>query len=154
MMGSITTIMDEVKNYQEHDLKSGLEKGEFPLYLKSSSANEWRKFEYGLYLLNMNLSQLRWSCNEKTLDLSLTLDNLNGMFCLCTSVFKPIPMSNSMPPLLTKTVFPPVGGRQQVIIKHGRAIISGTGCLSAKRIIPLAYCGVVIHSIDLFYTSN
>ena len=125
MMGSITTIMDEVKNYQEHDLKSGLEKGEFPLYLKNSSANEWRKFEYGLYLLNMNLSQLRWSCNEKTLDLSLTLDNLNGMFCLCTSVFKPIPMSNSMPPLLTKTVFPPVGGRQQVIIKHGRAIIPG-----------------------------
>ena len=124
-MGSITTIMDEVKNYQEHDLKSGLEKGEFPLYLKNSSANEWRKFEYGLYLLNMNLSQLRWSCNEKTLDLSLTLDNLNGMFCLCTSVFKPIPMSNSMPPLLTKTVFPPVGGRQQVIIKHGKAIIPG-----------------------------
>ena len=125
MMGSITTIMDEVKNYQEHDLKSGLEKGEFPLYLKNSSANEWRKFEYGLYLLNMNLSQLRWSCNEKTLDLSLTLENLNGMFCLCTSVFKPIPMSNSMPPLLTKTVFPPVGGRQQVLIKHGRAIIPG-----------------------------
>ena len=29
-----------------------------------------------------------------------------------------------------------------------------TGCLRAKRIIVLAYCGVVIHIIDLFCTPN
>ena len=46
LMGSTTTILDEVKIFPEQDLKSGLGLGEFPLHLKNSSTNEWSKFEY------------------------------------------------------------------------------------------------------------
>ena len=129
LMGSTTTILDEVKLFPDQDLKSGsITQGEFPLHLKNSSANEWSKFEYGLYLLNKNLSQLRWNCNLITTDLRPTLHNLEEILSLgkSSNTFRCQELLESMPVILTKTV-PQTSNteRHHIIIKHGRATISG-----------------------------
>ena len=130
-MGSTTTILDEVKLFPDQEnLKSGnnITQGEFPLHLKNSSANEWSKFEYGLYLLNKNLSQLRWNCNLITTDLRPTLHNLEEILSLgkSSNTFRCQELLESMPVILTKTV-PQTSNteRHHIIIKHGRATISG-----------------------------
>ena len=48
LMGSTSMIQDEVKVFQEHEIKkdASMANGEFPLYLKNSSTSEWSKFEY------------------------------------------------------------------------------------------------------------
>ena len=130
-MGSTTTILDEVKLFPDQDLKSGsssITQGEFPLHLKNSSANEWSKFEYGLYLLNKNLSQLRWNCNLITTDLRPTLQNLEEILSVGKSntTFRCQELLESMPAIITKTV-PQTSNteRHNFVIKHGRATISG-----------------------------
>ena len=135
-MGSTTTILDEVKIFPEQDLKSGLGLGEFPLHLKNSSTNEWSKFEYGLYLLNKNLSQLRWSCNLITSDLRPTLHNLNDILCLGKNTPRCKEMVGGMPIILTKNLPPTsLAGRHQVIIKHGRATIPGMFVRSNSKVV-------------------
>ena len=136
LMGSTTTILDEVKIFPEQDLKSGLGLGEFPLHLKNSSTNEWSKFEYGLYLLNKNLSQLRWSCNLITSDLRPTLHNLNDILCLGKNTPRCKEMVGGMPIILTKNLPPTsLAGRHQVIIKHGRATIPGMFVRSNNKVV-------------------
>ena len=43
------------------------------------------RFEYGVYLLNKNVAQLRWYCGEVTQDLRPTLTNLRALLDLCSS---------------------------------------------------------------------
>ncbi|XP_046675744.1 UV radiation resistance-associated protein-like [Homalodisca vitripennis] len=52
---------------------------EFPLY---SRGKEKLQFNYGVYLLNKNIAQLRWYCNLVTQDLRTTLPNLLALLNL------------------------------------------------------------------------
>uniref|UniRef100_A0A1B6LN57 UV radiation resistance-associated gene protein n=1 Tax=Graphocephala atropunctata TaxID=36148 RepID=A0A1B6LN57_9HEMI len=52
---------------------------EFPLY---SRGKEKLQFNYGVYLLNKNIAQLRWYCNLATQDLRTTLPNLLALLNL------------------------------------------------------------------------
>ncbi|BES88757.1 UV radiation resistance associated [Nesidiocoris tenuis] len=52
---------------------------EFPLY---SRGKEKLPFDYGVFLLNKNIAQLRWSCRLKTVDLRPTLSNLAALMSL------------------------------------------------------------------------
>ncbi|XP_014286983.1 UV radiation resistance-associated protein [Halyomorpha halys] len=52
---------------------------EFPLY---SRGKEKHSFNYGVYLLNKNIAQLRWYCGLTTSDLRHTLPNLQGLMNL------------------------------------------------------------------------
>uniref|UniRef100_A0A146L8X9 UV radiation resistance-associated gene protein n=1 Tax=Lygus hesperus TaxID=30085 RepID=A0A146L8X9_LYGHE len=52
---------------------------EFPLY---SRGKEKLPFDYGVFLLNKNIAQLRWSCGLATSDLRPTLNNLVALMNL------------------------------------------------------------------------
>ncbi|XP_073986915.1 UV-resistance associated gene isoform X3 [Rhodnius prolixus] len=52
---------------------------EFPLY---SKGKEKLPFDYGVYLLNKNIAQLRWCCGLTTEDLRQTLQNLAALMTL------------------------------------------------------------------------
>jgi len=54
----------------------------FPLYPKGV---ERTRFDYAVYLLNKDIAQLRWHCDETTTDLRTTLRNLDGLLCLLTT---------------------------------------------------------------------
>ena len=56
-------------------------KREFPLFAKGS---EEYRLEYGVYLLNKNIAQLRWFCGLTTPDWKVTLRNLAGLLDSCT----------------------------------------------------------------------
>lgn len=51
----------------------------FPLY---SKGKEKLPFDYGVYLLNKNIAQLRWCCGLTTEDLRQTLQNLAALMTL------------------------------------------------------------------------
>lgn len=53
---------------------------EFPLFTKGK---ERVHFDYGVYLLNKNIAQLRWYCGESTQDLRPTLSNLQELLAMC-----------------------------------------------------------------------
>jgi len=53
---------------------------EFPLFTKGK---ERVHFDYGVYLLNKNIAQLRWYCGESTQDLRPTLSNLQELLSMC-----------------------------------------------------------------------
>jgi len=53
---------------------------EFPLFPKGS---ERVRFDYGVFLLNKNIAQLRWFCGEGTADAKPTLRNLAGLVAAC-----------------------------------------------------------------------
>ena len=55
---------------------------EFPLFPKG---NERVRFDYGVFLLNKNIAQLRWLCGESTGDAKPTLRNLSGLLNLCST---------------------------------------------------------------------
>ena len=46
---------------------------------------ERTRFDYSVYLLNKNIAQLRWHCDESTPDLRTTLRNLDGLLGLLTT---------------------------------------------------------------------
>lgn len=140
LMGSTTSILDEVKVFSEQDLKkdSGLVHGEFPLFLKNSSTNEWSKFEYALYLLNKNLAQLRWQCGLITADLKPTLLNLHEIIAMGQRTPRCIDAVDSLPNIITKSI-PPAGYTEamnpKIVIKNGRATISGAVRKSSSALI-------------------
>jgi len=80
---------------------------EFPLFPKG---NERVRFDYGVFLLNKNIAQLRWFCGEATSDAKPTLKNLSGLLQLCsTSSELPPSPEYRLPearPLLAGTVLP------------------------------------------------
>ena len=83
---------------------------EFPLFAKGV---ERVRFEYGVYLLNKNIAQLRWFCGDNTTDLRPTLSNLSGLLSSCfNSVGGEAEMysnsSNSSPARFQLPVAPPV----------------------------------------------
>ncbi|KAK5640261.1 hypothetical protein RI129_011072 [Pyrocoelia pectoralis] len=49
---------------------------DFPLYAKGKDKMQ---FNYAVYLLNKNIAQLRWLCNQQTPDLRATLTNLQHL---------------------------------------------------------------------------
>ncbi|KAL8574210.1 hypothetical protein ACOMHN_066393 [Nucella lapillus] len=65
--GSKSVIYDQVHS------KLADKDREFPLYSKGKDKNH---FNYGVFLLNKNISQLRYQCSIPTLDLRQTLQNL------------------------------------------------------------------------------
>ncbi|XP_076454004.1 UV radiation resistance-associated gene protein-like [Babylonia areolata] len=65
--GSKSVIYDQVHS------KLADKDREFPLYSKGRDKNH---FNYGVFLLNKNISQLRYQCSMPTLDLRQTLQNL------------------------------------------------------------------------------
>jgi len=75
----------------------------FPLYPKGV---EKTRFEYAVYLLNKNIAQLRWHCNQETKDLRTTLRNLNGLLRALTTSEELAPSSSSM--RMNLPVAPPV----------------------------------------------
>ena len=77
-------------------------KREFPLYAKG--AEEYR-MEYGVYLLNKNIAQLRWFVGLTTTDWKVTLANLSGLLDSCTASLgdstspgHPSPARHRLPP--------------------------------------------------------
>jgi len=80
---------------------------EFPLFPKG---NERVRFDYGVFLLNKNIAQLRWLCGETTSDAKPTLRNLAGLLNLCsTSSELPPSPEYRLPearPVLAGTVLP------------------------------------------------
>lgn len=65
----------------------------FPLYPKGV---ERTRFEYAVYLLNKNIAQLRWHCNQETKDLRTTLRNLHGLLLILTTDEEMVHSSASM----------------------------------------------------------
>jgi len=122
LMGSTSLIQDEIKVFQEHEIRkdASMANGEFPLYLKNSSTSEWSKFEYALYLLNKNLAQLRWHHNLITSDLRPTLHNLHEIMTLgvdlprCRLELIPAILTCATPPVAASKIIP------KVIIKNGK----------------------------------
>lgn len=137
LMGSTSMIQDEVKVFQEHEIKkdASMANGEFPLYLKNSSTSEWSKFEYGLYLLNKNLAQLRWQYGLFTTDLRQTLNNLHEIMTQGGGAEYRIEL---IPAILTRDT-PPVAASKtlpKVIIKNGKVastISLPPSCSSSNR---------------------
>ena len=137
LMGSTSMIQDEVKVFQEHEIKkdASMANGEFPLYLKNSSTSEWSKFEYGLYLLNKNLAQLRWQYGLFTTDLRQTLNNLHEIMTHGGGAEYRIEL---IPAILTRAT-PPVAASKtlpKVIIKNGKVastISLPPSCSSSNR---------------------
>ena len=72
--GSRSSIEDQVLD------KIPDKEREFPLYAKGV---ERVRFEYGVYLLNKNIAQLRWYCGIHTSDLRPTLSNLHELLGSC-----------------------------------------------------------------------
>lgn len=68
--GSRSTIMDHISSHLPEKTR------EFPLY---SKGKEKRCFEYGVFLLNKNVAQLRIYSGLMTRDLSATLPNLSSL---------------------------------------------------------------------------
>ena len=125
LMGSTSIIRDEIKVFQEHEIKkdASMANGEFPLYLKNSSTSEWSKFEYGLYLLNKNLAQLRWQHGMLTSDLRPTLHNLYEIMTQgvdlprCRRELIPAILTCAMPPAAAAAASKSI---PKVIIKNGK----------------------------------
>ncbi|XP_037511453.1 UV radiation resistance-associated protein isoform X2 [Rhipicephalus sanguineus] len=69
--GSMSSVRD---NLIEHFTDK---EREFPLYMKGKDR---MTFNYGVYLLNRNIAQLRCYCNIVTKDLRTTLHNLHGLY--------------------------------------------------------------------------
>ncbi|XP_014259994.1 UV radiation resistance associated protein [Cimex lectularius] len=73
--GSRSKIIDHIsENISDKDR-------EFPLYARGK---EKHLFDYGVYLLNKNIAQLRWCCGITTTDLRPTLLNLSALMNLTT----------------------------------------------------------------------
>jgi len=77
----------------------------FPLHPKGQ---ESVRFEYGVYLLNLNISQLRWFCNLPTSDLKPTLSNLCGVLDHCCVDTEKLNSQHSSPARHQLPVAPPV----------------------------------------------
>ncbi|XP_039281299.1 UV radiation resistance-associated protein [Nilaparvata lugens] len=71
--GSRSTIIDHITD------KISEKEREFPLFAKGK---EKLQFNYGVYLLNKNIAQLRWYCGLTTSDLRATLPNLADLLNL------------------------------------------------------------------------
>lgn len=139
LMGSQSTIRDDLKKTLN---EGGGDSSEFPLYLKSSSANDWARFEYGIYLLNKNLSQLRWQCGLVTSDLRPMLQNLAELVNfgknVAASTLSPEAIA-ALPNILTRTTPPPKSSKiNQIVIRDGRATIPGTSKPNPVRSPPPA----------------
>ena len=125
LMGSTSTIQDKNKHPHESEVVNKKDfphfssHGEFPLFVKGSSANEWSKFDYALYLLNKNVAQLRWHCELITPDLRPTLHNLDELLDLGKEYIR----YQTLPSILTEqgppSTFAP--GVPLVVLKNGRA---------------------------------
>ncbi|XP_074098660.1 UV-resistance associated gene [Cotesia typhae] len=71
--GSRSRILDHItENYPSKDRRS-------PLFARSKDKVQ---FNYGVYLLNKNIAQLRWYCGLPTSDLRTTLSNLASLMNL------------------------------------------------------------------------
>lgn len=69
--GSMSSVRDNlIENFADKDR-------EFPLYIKGKDR---MTFNYGVYLLNRNIAQMRCYCNIVTKDLRTTLHNLHGLY--------------------------------------------------------------------------
>ena len=136
LMGSTSLIQDEVKVFQDHEIKKdpSIANGEFPLFLKNSSTSEWSKFEYALYLLNKNLVQLRWQYGLVTTDLRPTLHNLHQIMTHgadlppCRVELIPAILTRANPPTAaaSKTV-------SKVIIKNGKVAATMSSSSSSPQ---------------------
>lgn len=69
-------------------------KREFPLFAKGS---EEYRLEYGVYLLNKNIAQLRWFVGLTTPDWKVTLRNLAGLLDSCTQNMGDLSPSEASP---------------------------------------------------------
>jgi hypothetical protein len=128
LMGSTSTIHDEIKVLPEergHNNNGPGGNGEFPLYLKSTSANDWARFDYAIYLLNKDVSQLRWQCGMVTSDLRPTLQNLEEVIVLGVNSPPRGEVVAALPSITTRTSPPTSSVVHQIVIKNGRAIIPG-----------------------------
>jgi hypothetical protein len=70
--GSNSSIVD-------HLLLPALGSNEFPLYTKGADIT---RAEYGIYILQKDLAQLRWACGLPTSDFKLSLKNLHELMLL------------------------------------------------------------------------
>ena len=124
LQGSRSLITDNVRVFTDQELRKdpSLASGDFPLFLKSVSNNEWYKMEYGFHLLNKDLAQIRWFCDLPTPDMRPTLHNLHQILALGN--VKPACQFDQLP-TITNRCYPPTSGNNvtSVIIKNGKIIM-------------------------------
>jgi hypothetical protein len=83
------------------------------------------RFEYGIYLLNKNLSQLRWQCSLATSDLRPILRNVAELMSLGQKMTSLSFADFEALPQLKTLSAPPKYHDHNIIIKSGRALIQG-----------------------------
>ena len=115
LLGSHSSIIDHVKVLDENKTVSR----EFPLYLKSAKCNrtEWDRFDYGVFLLNKNLSQLRWQCGKPTTDLRPLLQNVADLMALGKDSFTIQEIVSALPRIRSLTLPPRSTPAHTVLIK-------------------------------------
>ncbi len=87
---------------------------EFPLYAKSAA--DWAKLDYGLFLLNKDLAQVRWQWGLITSDLTCTLKNLYELLSLGSSAKDKLSdQTLTLPPNLSLLIPPPMSAAPPLI---------------------------------------
>jgi len=106
---------------------------EFPLFTKGK---ERVHFDYGVYLLNKNIAQLRWYCGESTQDLRPTLSNLHQLLGLCG---KPSDKDITSPSRFKLPVAPPILAGVAQYLSRGTPVhvggSSGASSESASHVV-------------------
>jgi len=100
----------------------------FPLYPKGV---ERTRFDYAVYLLNKDIAQLRWFCDESTSDLRSTLRNLDGLLRLLTCARGDPVLTSS--PRLNLPLAPPVLSGVATILSRGTPPGSSLSDLEVNR---------------------
>ena len=95
LLGSQSSIIDHIRVLEENRTVSR----EFPLFLKKAqcSRTDWERYEYGIYLLNKNLAQLRWQCGKQTSDVRPLLQNVADLMALGKDSFTIQEIVNALP---------------------------------------------------------
>lgn len=95
LLGSQSSIIDHIRVLEENRTVSR----EFPLFLKKAqcSRTDWERYEYGIYLLNKNLTQLRWQCGKQTSDVRPLLQNVADLMALGKDSFTIQEIVNALP---------------------------------------------------------
>ena len=135
LMGSHCSIVDHVKVLDEN--KATVSR-EFPLYLRSAktSNSEWDRFVYGIYLLNKNLSQLRWQCGIPTNDLRPLLRNVAELMALGKDSFTTQEIVNALPRITSLTLPPRSTSAHPVLIRSPNKLVGSSGTAKVDQKVP------------------
>lgn len=115
---------------------------EFPLFTKGRE--KWH-FNYGVYLLNKNIAQLRYYCGILTQDLRATLPNLQGLLELQQKMKFDFPAAGSL--ILGPARMMPPNGQEIILLSPKRQL-----CVKPKP--PSCFYPNVSHSVSGTLTND